>query len=129
MRRIMNGSLAAGRRLSHLMSRPSNRLLISVPLRGEISTRAGLMFGGASSVISDVPQAALSPQKRPPRAGQKHVSRGTLDERSFALFYLTGDILKALFSLGRPTSETRLAEGLTWRSTQRASATPAFSST
>jgi hypothetical protein len=61
----MNGSLAAGRRLSHLMSRPSNRL--SVPLRGEISNRAGLMFGGASSVISDVPQAALSPQERPPR--------------------------------------------------------------
>jgi NADPH-dependent 2,4-dienoyl-CoA reductase/sulfur reductase-like enzyme/predicted acylesterase/phospholipase RssA len=47
-----------------------------------------------------------------PEAGQKHVSRGTLDERSFALFYLSGDVPKALFSLGRPTSETRLAEGL-----------------
>ncbi len=47
-----------------------------------------------------------------PEAGQKHVSRGTLDERSFALFYLTGDVPKALFSLGRPTNETRLAEGL-----------------
>jgi hypothetical protein len=65
MRRTTNGSLAAGRRLSHLMSRPSNRL--SVPLRGEISNRAGSMFGGASSVIGDVPQAALSPQERPPR--------------------------------------------------------------
>lgn len=47
-----------------------------------------------------------------PEAGQKHISRGTLNERSFALFYLTGDVPKALFSLGRSTSETRLAEGL-----------------
>ena len=47
-----------------------------------------------------------------PEAGQKHISRGTLYQHSFALFYLAGDVPKALFSLGRPTSETRLAEGL-----------------
>ncbi len=47
-----------------------------------------------------------------PEPGQEHISRGTLDQRSFALFYLADDVPKALFSLGRPTSETRLAEGL-----------------
>jgi NTE family protein len=47
-----------------------------------------------------------------PEAGQKHVSRGTLNERSFALIYLADDVPRALFSFGRSTSETRLAEGL-----------------
>jgi NTE family protein len=47
-----------------------------------------------------------------PEPGQRHISRGTLDQRSFALFYLTGNFPRALFSLGRPASETRLAEGL-----------------
>ena len=47
-----------------------------------------------------------------PEGGDKHITRGRLSERSFAIFYLAGDIPKALFSLGRSTSETRLAEGL-----------------
>jgi NADPH-dependent 2,4-dienoyl-CoA reductase/sulfur reductase-like enzyme/predicted acylesterase/phospholipase RssA len=47
-----------------------------------------------------------------PEAGRAFVSRGTLDERSFALLYLADDVPKALFSLGRSTTETRLAEGL-----------------
>ncbi|HVZ06632.1 patatin-like phospholipase family protein [Rhodopila sp.] len=47
-----------------------------------------------------------------PEAGAHRVARGSLDEHSFALFYLTDGVPKALFSLGRPASETRLAEGL-----------------
>jgi len=40
------------------------------------------------------------------------VSRGTLDSMSLALFYLKDDVPRALFSVGRPADETRLAEGL-----------------
>ena len=47
-----------------------------------------------------------------PEAGERRVARGSLDERSFALFYLADGVPKALFSLGRPASETRLAESL-----------------
>ncbi|MDV3480072.1 FAD-dependent oxidoreductase [Sphingobium yanoikuyae] len=47
-----------------------------------------------------------------PEAGERRVARGSLDDRSFALFYLTDGVPKALFSIGRPASETRLAESL-----------------
>ncbi len=40
------------------------------------------------------------------------VARGALDQGSYALFYLKGDVLRALFSMGRPADETRVAEGL-----------------
>jgi NTE family protein len=40
------------------------------------------------------------------------IARGSLDERSFALFFLKDDVPRAIFSLGRPADETRLAEGL-----------------
>ncbi|MFG1347746.1 FAD-dependent oxidoreductase [Xanthobacter autotrophicus DSM 431] len=40
------------------------------------------------------------------------IARGKLDEGSFALFYLKGDVPRALFSVGRPPDETRVAEGL-----------------
>lgn len=40
------------------------------------------------------------------------ISRGSLNESSFALFYLNDDVPRALFALGRPADETRLAEGL-----------------
>ncbi|WP_454918981.1 FAD-dependent oxidoreductase [Xanthobacter sediminis] len=40
------------------------------------------------------------------------VARGALDQGSFALFYLKGDVPRALFSVGRPADETRVAEGL-----------------
>ncbi|MFG1299804.1 FAD-dependent oxidoreductase [Xanthobacter sp. V3C-3] len=40
------------------------------------------------------------------------IARGALDEGSFALFYLKGDVPRALFSVGRPADETRVAEGL-----------------
>lgn len=40
------------------------------------------------------------------------IARDALDEGSFALFYLKGDVPQALFSVGRPADETRVAEGL-----------------
>ncbi len=40
------------------------------------------------------------------------VSRGKLDDGSFAMFYLQGDVPRALFSVGRPPDETRVTEGL-----------------
>ena len=47
-----------------------------------------------------------------PEAGEHQIARGSLDERSFALFYLADGVPKALFSLGRTASETRLGENL-----------------
>jgi hypothetical protein len=38
--------------------------------------------------------------------------RGSLGARSYALFYLKNNVLQALFSMGRPAVETRIAEGL-----------------
>lgn len=40
------------------------------------------------------------------------IPRGDLDKGSFALFYLKGDVPRALFSVGRPPDETRVTEGL-----------------
>lgn len=40
------------------------------------------------------------------------IARGSLDDRSFALFFLKDNVPRAIFSLGRPADETRLAEGL-----------------
>jgi NADPH-dependent 2,4-dienoyl-CoA reductase/sulfur reductase-like enzyme/predicted acylesterase/phospholipase RssA len=47
-----------------------------------------------------------------PEGADERISRGTLDPLSFALFYLKDDVPRALFSVGRPVDETRLAEGL-----------------
>jgi NADPH-dependent 2,4-dienoyl-CoA reductase/sulfur reductase-like enzyme/predicted acylesterase/phospholipase RssA len=40
------------------------------------------------------------------------IRRGSLVDSSFAMFYFKDDVLRALFSLGRPVDETRQAEGL-----------------
>ncbi|WP_454915641.1 FAD-dependent oxidoreductase [Xanthobacter sediminis] len=40
------------------------------------------------------------------------IARGSLEEGSFALFYLKGDVPRALFSVGRPPDEIRVTEGL-----------------
>ncbi|MGV6871253.1 FAD-dependent oxidoreductase [Pseudochelatococcus sp. B33] len=40
------------------------------------------------------------------------VERGNLEERSFAMFYLREGVVQGYFSMGRPASETRTAEGL-----------------
>lgn len=40
----------------------------------------------------------------------ERISRGSLETRSFALFYLKNDVLCAAFSMGRPSSETLAME-------------------
>ncbi|MFG1478800.1 FAD-dependent oxidoreductase [Xanthobacter sp. V4C-4] len=40
------------------------------------------------------------------------IARGSLEKGSFALFYLKGDVPRALFSVGRPPDEIRVTEGL-----------------
>ena len=45
-------------------------------------------------------------------ASYERIDRGSLQEKSFAAFYLSDDVPRALFSLGRPTQEARLVETL-----------------
>lgn len=40
------------------------------------------------------------------------IERGNLSERSYALFYLKQSVLQAVFTIGRPAQETRMAESL-----------------
>lgn len=47
-----------------------------------------------------------------PEGALERVPRGSLEEKSFALFYLKDQVPRALFSIGRPVEETRAAEGL-----------------
>lgn len=47
-----------------------------------------------------------------PVGAEERISRGAIETRSFAMFYLKDDVPRALFSMGRPADETRLAEGL-----------------
>jgi NADPH-dependent 2,4-dienoyl-CoA reductase/sulfur reductase-like enzyme/predicted acylesterase/phospholipase RssA len=47
-----------------------------------------------------------------PEEADEWIERGSLDTRSYALFSLKNNVLRALFSLGRPAAETRAAEGL-----------------
>ncbi len=42
----------------------------------------------------------------------EQIARGSLNDRSFALFYLKNDVPRALFSLGRPARETKAVEAL-----------------
>jgi NADPH-dependent 2,4-dienoyl-CoA reductase/sulfur reductase-like enzyme/predicted acylesterase/phospholipase RssA len=47
-----------------------------------------------------------------PEEAREHIARGSLAEKSLALFYLRDDVPRALFSVGRPVEETRSVEGL-----------------
>ena len=47
-----------------------------------------------------------------PEEADEWIERGSLDKRSYALFYLRNNVLRGLFSCGRPAAETRTAEGL-----------------
>ena len=47
-----------------------------------------------------------------PEEADEWIERGSLDKRSYALFYLKNNVLRGLFSCGRPAAETRTAEGL-----------------
>ncbi len=40
------------------------------------------------------------------------IERGSLEDHSFAMFYLREGVVQGYFSMGRPASETRTAEGL-----------------
>lgn len=42
--------------------------------------------------------------------GDERIERGSLQSKSFAAFYLQGDVPRALFSSGRPTEETKVVE-------------------
>lgn len=47
-----------------------------------------------------------------PEIADKKITRGSFEDRSFALFYLKEDVPRALFSLGRPAQETKAVEAL-----------------
>jgi NADPH-dependent 2,4-dienoyl-CoA reductase/sulfur reductase-like enzyme/predicted acylesterase/phospholipase RssA len=47
-----------------------------------------------------------------PEEADEWIGRGSLDARSYALFYLKNNVLRGLFSIGRPAAETRSAEEL-----------------
>jgi NTE family protein len=47
-----------------------------------------------------------------PEIADKKIARGSLNDRSFALFYLKKEVPRALFSLGRPAQETKAVEAL-----------------
>ncbi|RKF23334.1 pyridine nucleotide-disulfide oxidoreductase [Altericroceibacterium spongiae] len=47
-----------------------------------------------------------------PRETQDRISRGAIESKSFALFYLRNDIPRALLSMGRPVDETRRIESM-----------------
>ncbi len=47
-----------------------------------------------------------------PEEGDERIRRGSIKEKSLALFYLKDDVPRALFSVGRPPEETRTTEGL-----------------
>jgi NADPH-dependent 2,4-dienoyl-CoA reductase/sulfur reductase-like enzyme/predicted acylesterase/phospholipase RssA len=47
-----------------------------------------------------------------PEIADEKIARGSLDDRTFALFYLKGEVPRALFSLGRPAQETKTVEAL-----------------
>ena len=47
-----------------------------------------------------------------PAGADERIGQGSLEERSFSLFYLSDDIPRAVFTLGRPADEIRAAEGV-----------------
>lgn len=47
-----------------------------------------------------------------PEEAEEWIGRGSLDAHSYAMFYLKNNVLRALFSIGRPAAETRGAEDL-----------------
>lgn len=47
-----------------------------------------------------------------PEGASEWVSRGKLEDGSYTLFYLRDEVPRAIFSMGRPPGEIRVAEGL-----------------
>jgi len=70
-----------------------------------------LRYDEISYFFCDVGDVSFSMLGDPDEADER-IGRGSLDEASFAEFYLKDDIPRALFSMGRPVDETRDAETL-----------------
>ncbi len=85
---VKQGSLAA-----------RNMLGMRIPYE-EVSYFFSQVFETSFNVLGDIEE----PHER--------IDRGALDKGSFAAFYLKDDIPRALFTLGRPSRETRLVESL-----------------
>lgn len=47
-----------------------------------------------------------------PEEAEERIGRGSLESKSFALFYLKKGVARALFTMARPVEETNLAKGL-----------------
>lgn len=67
-------------------------------------------YDEVSYFFSDIGDISFSMLGAPEEANER-IARGSLAERSLALFYLKDDVPRALFSIGRPVEETRAAEG------------------
>ncbi|MFZ3181073.1 MAG: FAD-dependent oxidoreductase [Methylocystis silviterrae] len=70
-----------------------------------------LRYDEISYFFCDIGDISFSMLGAPEEADER-VARGSLQSKSFALFYLKDDVPRALLSVGRPTEETRSVEGL-----------------
>jgi NTE family protein len=70
-----------------------------------------LRYDEVSYFFCDVGDISLSMLGAPEEADER-IARGSLPEKSLALFYLKADVPRALLSVGRPAEETRCIEGL-----------------
>ena len=69
-------------------------------------------YDEVSYFFCDFGEVSFSMLGAPEEGDDQHIARGSLEAKSLALFYLKDDVLRALLSVGRPTEETRSAEGL-----------------
>ena len=68
-------------------------------------------FDEVSYFFCDVGDVSFSMLGMPEDADER-IGRGSLDAKSFALFYLKDNVPRALFTIGRPVAETSVAKGL-----------------
>ncbi|ACB96266.1 FAD-dependent oxidoreductase [Beijerinckia indica] len=70
-----------------------------------------MRYDEVSYFFCDIGEISFSMLGAPEEANER-IARGSLTTKSMALFYLKDDVVRALFSVGRPTEETRNVEGL-----------------
>ncbi|WP_395666294.1 FAD-dependent oxidoreductase [Methylocella sp.] len=70
-----------------------------------------LRYDEVSYFFCDVGDISFNMLGAPEEANEK-IARGSLDDKSFALFYLKDDVPRALFTSGRPAQETRDVEAM-----------------
>ncbi|WP_374309551.1 FAD-dependent oxidoreductase [Methylocella sp.] len=70
-----------------------------------------LRYDEVSYFFCDVGDVSFNVLGAPEEASER-VARGSLEDKSMALFYLRDDVPRALFTSGRPPEETREVEGL-----------------